>query len=330
MARTIVGLFDRMDDAQEAVKDLVSNGIAKDDISMVIHDQEGRHARALGVDVQEAGEETAEEGSNVVKGAGIGAALGGAAGLLVGLGALTIPGIGPIIAAGPLAAAIGGAGIGAATGGMVGALTEAGLPDEDARVYEEGVRRGSTLVVVKAPDEITERAAEILNRHHPVDLSQRAAEWQNTTWQGFKEDVEPFAFQRKREPYKERQATSRLDYGPGVRSYLGGKPIASYNREAAELDEYRQHDPAAWKTYESRFRAHFQEHFEGVGPRWEDYRDAYRFGFDLGTSPNYSNSTWERVRDYIYQAWSTRMIGRDWDTYEPAIREGYEVGHVPQ
>lgn len=326
MAKTVVGLFDRVDDAHEAVKDLISNGVPRDDISLMANDREGQYARELGVNVKEVG---AGAGEKAVKGAGVGAVIGGVAGLLAGLGALTIPGIGPVIAAGPLIAALGGAGIGAATGGIVGALTEAGLPDSDASAYAEGVRRGSTLVVVKAPDETADRAAELMNSHHPVDLGQRVSEWRALNWQGFNEDVESFAFQKKHEPYKEREATSHLDYGPGVRSYLAGKPIASYNREASELDKYQIYHPEDWKSYESRFRAHFHQHFAHAGARYEDYREAYRFGYELGRSPNYSNTTWERVNDYIFQAWITREMGLDWNQYEPAIREGWEVGHMP-
>lgn len=82
-----------------------------------------------------------------------GAGLGGAAGLLAGIGLLTIPGLGPVVAAVWLASMAVGAAAGAATGGIVGALTEAGVSREDASRYAEGVRRGGTLVTASVPDQ---------------------------------------------------------------------------------------------------------------------------------------------------------------------------------
>ena len=97
-----------------------------------------------------------------------GTVLGGTLGLLVGLGALVIPGIGPIIAAGTLATAMGtaalGAGVGAAAGGLVGGLTAVGVHPSDLAYYEEGIRNGGVLVAVEATDEQVPAAEEILHR----------------------------------------------------------------------------------------------------------------------------------------------------------------------
>ncbi len=84
-------------------------------------------------------------------GAGIGAALGGTAGLLAGLGMIAIPGLGPVVAAGALAATAGAA-AGAATGGVVGALVASGVPECEAQVYCEAVRRGGTMVSVRTSE----------------------------------------------------------------------------------------------------------------------------------------------------------------------------------
>jgi hypothetical protein len=115
----------------------------------------------------------------------LGAALGGVIGLLVGLAVLAIPGIGPVLMAGPLVAALTGAGVGAVAGGLVGVLMDAGVPEEDAQNYTDGVRHGGTLVSVHAADDLLERATGILNRYHPVDLQERAAEWRQSGWTGF-------------------------------------------------------------------------------------------------------------------------------------------------
>src|SRR6201999_3344704 len=78
-----------------------------------------------------------------------GGGIGGVTGLLVRLGALTIPGFGPILAAGPLAAALAGTAVGATAGGILGAMVGHGLTDEEAEVYSGGVERGAILVTVK-------------------------------------------------------------------------------------------------------------------------------------------------------------------------------------
>jgi len=83
------------------------------------------------------------------------------------------------VAAGPIAAALAGLGVGAATGGLVGAMEDVGLSYEQLEYYAEGVRRGSTLVTVHADEANIDKAREIINRHHPVDLEQRKAEWRS-------------------------------------------------------------------------------------------------------------------------------------------------------
>jgi len=103
--------------------------------------------------------------------------VGGIAGVLIGVGVMLIPGVGPILAAGPLVATLTGAGVGAVAGGLIGALTTAGVPEEHARYYEEGVRRGGTLVTVSASDADADEVMEIMNRHNPVDIEDRASQW---------------------------------------------------------------------------------------------------------------------------------------------------------
>ncbi|HEV8718643.1 MAG TPA: general stress protein [Candidatus Binatia bacterium] len=138
MAKSVVGLFDGLTEAQAVVQDLVNHGFPRDDISIVAPHTQGEHARSA------AAPDDTDETSGAVIGAGTGAVLGGIAGLLVGIGVLAIPGIGPILAAGPIMAALTGAGIGALAGGLIGALTDLGVPEEEARYYAEGVRRGGS------------------------------------------------------------------------------------------------------------------------------------------------------------------------------------------
>ena len=139
---TVVALFDDRDQAQTAVAALQDAGFRSDDIGITMRDRE--EASTL------AEHTSATTGAGAATGALAGGALGAVAGWLAGIGALAIPGIGPIIAAGPLAAALTGAAIGAAGGSLTGALTGLGVPEDEARWYETEVGRGGTLITVGA------------------------------------------------------------------------------------------------------------------------------------------------------------------------------------
>jgi len=168
----LVGLFDDFTAALNTVPDLVSAGIPREDISVVANDTKGEFINF----------QPAEEPTATVTGAGAGAAIGGFGGLLLGLGALAIPGIGPIIAAGPLAATLAGATLGAATGGLIGAFTDLGIPEDQAHSYVEGVRRGGTVLTVKVADELTGEVHDILRRHRAVNIDERVAQWRQNGW----------------------------------------------------------------------------------------------------------------------------------------------------
>src|SRR4051812_27065137 len=138
--KTVIGLFDLSADAYAAQNDLLGSGLDRDRISVVTSESNKDYNRTTG---EKSDKTEAAEGAGI--GATAGALAGGAAGLLASLGLLAIPGIGPLLAAGPIVATLTGAGIGAATGGVVGGLVGMGIPGEDAGGYEEGVRRGGAL-----------------------------------------------------------------------------------------------------------------------------------------------------------------------------------------
>lgn len=155
--QTVAALFrDRMQ-AERAIDEMRRMGMDPQRVSVVTRDR--RESREI------AESTGAEAGAGAATGAGIGAILGGAAGWLAGIGALAIPGLGPIVAAGPIAAALGGAGIGAITGGLVGALTGWGFSEDEARGYENRVREGDILLTVEIPEgEDAALAQDLLRR----------------------------------------------------------------------------------------------------------------------------------------------------------------------
>jgi hypothetical protein len=201
MTVTISRLYDTYAAAQQAVEGLEAAGISHSDISIVANNSDNWYGGKKDRD----GDGVDDRAEAAGAGAGIGAGLGGAAGLLAGLGLLAIPGLGPVVAAGWLAATAVGAAAGALTGGIVGALTEAGVSKEDAPLYAEGVRRGGTLVSAKVPDADRARFDAILNRAS-VNLRDRSAAWQKSGWTGYDPASKPYDADQVR---KEREL-----YGP--------------------------------------------------------------------------------------------------------------------
>ena len=175
--RTVTALFDTYEHAASAVRALKDAGISSSDISIVAHHSDP----TLDEDM------TAAEGATA--GAGVGAVAGGGAGLLAGLGTIAIPGIGPVIAGGWLLAtaigALAGAGVGAAAGGLLGALANAGVPEAEAHVYAEGVRRGGTLVTARVDETRADSVNAILRNAQGVDIDARRNDLLTEGWKGF-------------------------------------------------------------------------------------------------------------------------------------------------
>jgi len=199
MSKTVTRLFDSHTQALSAVTALETAGVDHDKISIVSNNADNWHAGhshpgADKGDMNHDGENDIADGAG--KGATTGGLLGGGAGLLAGLGMLAIPGLGPVVAAGWLASAAVGAVVGAvaggATGGLLGALKEAGHSDEEANVYAEGVRRGGTLVSVKADSDDADRIETLLNTSHGVDSTVRGEAYRSSGWSQFDDKAEPY------------------------------------------------------------------------------------------------------------------------------------------
>ncbi|MFT3988104.1 general stress protein [Aestuariivirga sp.] len=174
--KTVHRVYDNYADAEQAVRNLKDAGIPDADIS-IIGNRGGVDSYK---DVAYSNKPEATEA-----GLGVGAAVGGGAGLLAGLGLLAIPGLGPVVAAGWLAATALGAVTGAAAGGIVGALVDAGVPEQDAHVYSEAIRRGGTMVTVRYPDELRDRVIAAFDVNGFVDIARRRTEYETAGWQRF-------------------------------------------------------------------------------------------------------------------------------------------------
>ncbi|MCG0275731.1 MAG: general stress protein [Thermosediminibacteraceae bacterium] len=155
MAKTVIGVFENREQAERAVNEMRNSGFETNEISIVAKGGQGKNE-----DNQNMNMDTISDGTTT------GGILGGLAGLAIGAGALTIPGLGPIIAAGPIAGMLSGA----ATGGLAGGLIDWGIPEERGRYYEDEVKKGKILAAVRTHEQKVQKAAEIMRQNGARDV----------------------------------------------------------------------------------------------------------------------------------------------------------------
>jgi hypothetical protein len=134
------GIFANIANAEAAIDGLTMAGFSDQDLSVLLSDREESNKFTAANDT--------EASDAVTAGAGVGGVVGGALGLLAGIGALAIPGVGPFIVAGPIMASLAGLGVGGAVGGFVGALVGMGIPEFEAKLYDGRVKDGGVLLAV--------------------------------------------------------------------------------------------------------------------------------------------------------------------------------------
>jgi len=351
MAKTVVGLFDSYSEAQHVVQDLIDGGFNREDISVVSNDSthSAERERMVGTTGTTA-ESAAADGAGT--GAVSGTVLGGALGLLVGAGLLAIPGIGPVLAAGPLAAGIGtiaatvgagalGAGIGAATGGLMGGLVGAGVPKEDAEYYAEGVRRGGTLVTVNAEDSMASTAHDILQRHNAIDIDERSTQWRSGGWTGFDDKTEPL----------DRSGATGMAASSGMASSnvagssmagssmtgssmagsttMRGEPMVSgeIRRPLVGMGDTAMSSEigaiSSYDTYDTDYRDHYQRTFSSAGYTYDDYKPVYQYGYSLAGDQRYSGSDWSTVETDARTRWEEHNPGT-WEQFKDSIQYAWD------
>jgi len=164
MKKAVMCIVQRRDQAEAIVTQLQTEGFSPNDISVLFPNKQGTSDFAV--------EHNTKAPEGAVVGASTGTLLGGTVGLLAGIGALAIPGLGPFIAAGPLMAALSGAAVGAGLGGITGALVGMGIPEIEARKYESKVKAGNLLIAVHTEDaEERKRAQAIFKQLRADDIS---------------------------------------------------------------------------------------------------------------------------------------------------------------
>lgn len=171
--------YDTPETAREVVAALEDAGFTSSEIS-IVSQKPGESIRTTTADNDHDGATT---------GATVGLFAGTGVGLLASLGVIAIPGIGPLVAAGILATTLAAAAAGTITGGLLGALVDYGVSPEHAEVYAENVRRGGTLVSVKAEGERLAEAEEIMQDHDPVDIGARGETYRKEGWTKYDPDA---------------------------------------------------------------------------------------------------------------------------------------------
>src|ERR1022692_4725708 len=151
----VFGIYKSGAQAEKAVDQIVAAGFSNDDISVLLPDNQGTKAFAH--------EKNTKAPEGTTAGVTTGGVVGGTLGLLVGIGALAIPGVGPFIAAGPIMSALAGLGVGGAVGGLIGALVGMGIPEYEAKRYEGRIKEGGVLLSVHCDtSEEIARAKDVL------------------------------------------------------------------------------------------------------------------------------------------------------------------------
>lgn len=194
---TVVAVYDNFETADLVIRALVADGFERSDIGVAANNVSGAYNHLVIDSTPDMKTDNDVSGS---EGGGFGAVVGGITGAVVALTAIAIPGIGPIIAAGPLVALLGGA-TGAVVGGAVGAVTgsiaasliDLGIPDAEAEHYAESVRRGHALVTVLVTnEEDATTVSNVLRRYNPLRVKSLADQWREKGWSGFDPLAEPY------------------------------------------------------------------------------------------------------------------------------------------
>jgi hypothetical protein len=165
MQSIVLGVFPNVARAEAAFRALRPAGVDRDDVSVVTR-QDLASSDLVDAERREPG------GSSAGVGMATGAALGGAGGLLAGLGLLAVPGVGPVLAAGPIAAALAGAGLGAVGGALIGALVDLGVPEDQAPQLAEAVGRGGVLLATRVDGESIDRVVDVMEEHGALDVAE--------------------------------------------------------------------------------------------------------------------------------------------------------------
>lgn len=272
MAKTVIAIYDDVAAAYSSIKELINQGFISKDISILVNENITPHKEFKTVL------------SDVVQG--------------------TVPGIGKVITAGPLAQMLHASG---EDGSILKSLMDLGLPDDAAQSYAEGVRRGGALVSLSVEDAAADQARGFLDLHRPVDMKQRSRQWREEGWAGYDALAAPYS--RRAHP----------------------APVASPAENDWEAPSSQEVMVAFsdFNTYEADFRNHFATTMLGSGYTYEQYQPAYRFGYHLATNQQNYTRDWKEIEQEARQHWDQRSPGT-WEAIKTAVHYAWNEIHDAQ
>jgi hypothetical protein len=290
---TVIGTYKDITEAQRVVTALREAGYTNEQISLVASNTDERYREWVrdhnGVDVN-----VVDEDVSGGEGAIVGGIEGGVIGMALGLGALAIPGIGPIVAMGPLLGGLIGAGVGAVTGGITAALIDLGVPEDDIDAYAEATRRGYVLVIASnLNDAQMDKVEDVMNLYDVVDIDERSDYWRSEGWTSYDPETDPYT-------------------------------LTEYERERNALSDNSFYDDD-FNTYHDDFHTHYTTHYANTNFTFDDYKPGYHYGYTLATNPRYrSYSTWAELEPEARREWNTQYQDSAWENFKDSVRYGWE------
>jgi uncharacterized membrane protein len=277
MSKTVICLANTEAQAEAIVQRLNEVGIPTSDVSVLFPDKSGSR------DFAHEHNTKAPEGTAI--GASAGGVTGGVLGLLAGIGALAIPGVGPFIAAGPIMAALSGAAVGAAIGGIGGALIGLGIPEFEARQYEAKIKEGNILISAHAADgDVVDRVKKIMKEAGAEDITSTG-------------EVSVSDNDRKTEDGRLAARGDAKAIDPTVeaaywRDNFKGRP---YAENATSFDDYAQAYDYGVNSYAKYPGRNFDDVEDHLSRDWDGARGASKLQWVQAR--NATRDAWERIRN---------------------------------
>ncbi|MBI3967697.1 MAG: hypothetical protein HY329_18825 [Chloroflexi bacterium] len=335
---TVVGVFTSRSAADQAVDDLLQQGFTRDELSVVARGREG--VTTFDRDYRWDDDDHATAGG--------GAVAGGLTGLLIGAGVALIPGVGPIFAAGPIAAAVGalmGGAAGAAIGGVAGGLIEAGVPEEEARYYDDRFREGGFLVTVTTSREDLARSVLARNGAH-IRGYEGASMWQPRLTTNPPHGQPGHVHTPGDNPPHGQPGHVHTPGdnagGTATGAVTGGLVGAAAGGALAGAAAGGLTGPAGaaigavvgatggalagaatdWDTVEPEYRSDFERRYPSY--RWTDYAPSYRYGHESAVDPRYHGREWHDVESDLSTGWTTRYPSAgSWQDRSEHVRDAW-------
>ncbi|HSU31498.1 MAG TPA: hypothetical protein VLJ11_09695 [Bryobacteraceae bacterium] len=311
----VYGIYSHRSQAEAGVDRLIGAGFRKEDISVLMQDNSGTK------DFAHTKETKAPEGTTA--GVIAGGAIGGTFGLLVGIGALAIPGLGPLIAAGPIIGALTGVGSGGVVGGIIGALIGMGIPEYEAKRFEGHIRKGGILASVHCDNsEWVSKAKSLLKQTGADDVSSSS------------EAKADFASSDR--PYSTTESTNRRvtlgslaerppEPSPVPHDVPVRQSVAAPVQPASTPSRVRVVPTSGPATLsdEADFRRHFESGPGSLGRDYSAYAPAYHYGSEAASDAKYRGRSFDEIEPELRSEYLRRNPGSTWDQVKDSVRYGW-------